>query len=69
MSTWMTTILFLTGAFFTRPPTTFPISSDRTEDLLNALRLIKVEDFCPGSSLTLVMNDDVGKALAFLQDE
>jgi hypothetical protein len=34
--------------------------------LHNTLRLIKVEDFCPGSSLTLVMNDDEGKALAYL---
>ncbi len=39
------------------------------EGLLNTLRLIKVEDFRPGASLTLVMNDDVGKALAFLQQE
>jgi hypothetical protein len=39
------------------------------EGLQDALRLIKVEDFCEGCSLTLVMNDDAGKALAFLQAE
>ena len=39
------------------------------EGLLNTLRLIKVEDFFPGGSLALVMNDDVGKAMAFLQKE
>ena len=39
------------------------------EALLNALRLVKVADFCPGYSITLVMNDDAGKALAFLQED
>jgi hypothetical protein len=39
------------------------------EGLLNTLRLIKVEDFHPGGSLTLVMNDDEGKAMAFIQNE
>ena len=37
-------------------------------DLLKALRLIKVEDFRPGRSLSLVMNDELGKAVAFLVD-
>lgn len=39
------------------------------EGLQHALRLIKVEDFFPGGSMTLVMNDDEGKAMAFLQKE
>ncbi len=37
------------------------------ESLLNCLRLIKVEDFRPGNVLALAMNDDEGKALAFLE--
>ena len=37
-------------------------------DLLKALRLIKVEDFRPGRSLSLVMNDEAGKAIAYLGD-
>jgi hypothetical protein len=42
----------------------------RSDDaLLNTLRLIKVQDCQPGGSLTLVMNDDVGKAMAFFQKE
>jgi hypothetical protein len=39
------------------------------EKLSDALRLIKVEDFRPACSVTLVMNDELGKALAFLREE
>ncbi len=35
--------------------------------LTDCLRLIKVDDFRPGHSLSLVMNDDAGKAVAFLR--
>ncbi len=38
------------------------------EGLLNSLRLIKVEDFRPGHAVSLVMNDDAGKAVAFLRE-
>jgi hypothetical protein len=42
----------------------------RSDETLNgALRLIKVEDFCPGFTLSLVMNDEAGKAVAFLREE
>jgi len=37
--------------------------------LLNALRLIKVDDFSPGSTVSLVMNDENGKAVAFLKED
>jgi hypothetical protein len=43
------------------------VRSDET--LKGALRLIKVEDFRPGCSLSLVMNDEAGKAVAFLRGE
>jgi hypothetical protein len=36
------------------------------ESLLASLRLLKVEDYRPGGVLTLIMNDEVGKAVAFL---
>jgi hypothetical protein len=39
------------------------------ERLLDVLRLIKVQDFRRGCSMTLVMNDEVGKALAFLRED
>ena len=39
------------------------------DDLLNALRMIKVDDFSPDHSLSLVMNDELGKAVAFLKGE
>jgi hypothetical protein len=35
--------------------------------LKKCLRLIQVSDFKPGHHITLIMNDDVGKAVAFLQ--
>jgi len=42
----------------------------RVDDALaNVLRLVKVEDFSPGCSLSLVMNDELGKAVAFLKEE
>lgn len=65
----MTTILIFNRGFFYKTPNHLSDFIRSDEDLLNVLHLIKVDDFCPGSSLTLVMNDDVGKALAFLQDE
>jgi hypothetical protein len=39
------------------------------ETLTGCLRLIQVDDFRPGHHLTLVMKDDVGKAVAFLQPD
>ena len=53
--------------FFYRTPNHLSDFIRSDEGLLNALRLIKVADFCPGHSITLVMNDDVGKAVAFLR--
>lgn len=55
--------------FFYRTPNHLTDFIRSDEGLLNALRLIKVEDFCPGSSMTLVMNDVAGKALAYLCEE
>jgi hypothetical protein len=55
--------------FFYKTPNHFSEFVRANEGLLDALRLIKVDDFCPGYSMTLVMNDDVGKALAFLREE
>jgi hypothetical protein len=56
-------------AFFYKTPNHLSDFVRSDEGLLNALRMIKVEDFCPGCSMTLVMNDDAGKALAFLREE
>jgi hypothetical protein len=55
--------------FFYKTPNRLPdfLADDKT--LLRTLRLIKVEDFRTGHSLSLVMNDDVGKAVAFLREE
>jgi len=37
------------------------------DSLRTSLRLLKVEDFRPGTTLDLIMNDEVNKAVAFLQ--
>jgi hypothetical protein len=37
------------------------------ETLLASLRLLRVEDYRPGHALTLIMNDEAGKAVAFLK--
>ena len=37
--------------------------------LLRTLRLVRVDDFRPGHSLSLVMNDTLGKAVAFLKKD
>lgn len=55
--------------FFYKTPNRLPDFVQADEDLLKALRLIKVDDFCPGRSLSLVMNDEIGKAIAFLVDK
>jgi hypothetical protein len=56
-------------AFFDKTPNRVAdfLAADAT--LLRTLRLIKVDDFRRGHSLSLVMNDDAGKAIAFLQEE
>ena len=55
--------------FFYKTPNHLSEFTRSDEGLLNALRLIKVEDFCPGASITLIMNDEQGKAMAFLQED
>jgi hypothetical protein len=55
--------------FFYKTPNHLSDFIHSDDALLNTLRLIKVQDCQPGGSLTLVMNDDVGKAMAFFQKE
>jgi hypothetical protein len=54
--------------FFYKTPNRLLDKLPGEEILLNCLRLIKVDDYRPGQVLTLVMNDDPGKAVAFLKD-
>lgn len=55
--------------FFDKTPNRLPDFLAADETLLRALRLLKVDDFRPGHSLSLVMNDDEGKAVAFLRED
>jgi hypothetical protein len=55
--------------FFYKTPNRLADFIRADETLVSALRLIKVDDFCPGCTLSLVMNDEVGKAVAFLQEQ
>lgn len=53
--------------FFYGPPNRLADWMPARESLQASLRLIKVEDFRPGHVLTLIMNDEVGRAVAFLR--
>jgi hypothetical protein len=55
--------------FFYKTPNRLPDFLAADETLLRTLRLLKVEDFRSGYSLSLVMNDDAGKAVAFLREK
>jgi len=55
--------------FFDKTPNRLPDFLAADETLLRTLRLLKVDDFRPGHSLSLVMNDDAGKAVAFLRED
>jgi hypothetical protein len=55
--------------FFYETPNHLPDFLNIDEALLRSLRLLKVDDFRPGHSLSLVMNDDAGKAVAFLREK
>jgi hypothetical protein len=52
--------------FFDKTPNRLRDFLPATETLLRTLRLLKVEDFRQGCSVTLVMNDEIGKAVAYL---
>jgi hypothetical protein len=54
-------------SFFYETPNRLPDWLPTEEAILDSLRLIKVDDFRPGTSMFLVMNDDAGKAVAFLK--
>jgi hypothetical protein len=55
--------------FFEETPNRLGEFMEADETLLRALRLIKVEDWREGCSVTLVMNDELGKAIAFLKED
>ena len=53
--------------FFEKTPNHLLEKLPGEEPLLDCLHLIRVGDFRPGHVLSLVMNDEVGKAVAFLR--
>lgn len=55
--------------FFYKTPNHLMEWLSADEILTGCLRLIKVDDFRPGHHLTLVMKEDEGKAVAFLQPD
>lgn len=59
-------VIFNPG-FFQRTPNRLPELLRTEEFLLRALRLIAVDDFCPGGSLSLVMDDDENRAVCFIR--
>lgn len=55
--------------FFEKTPNRLPEFLNADDTLQRCLRLIKVEDYRPGHSLSLVMNDESGKAVAYLCED
>jgi len=55
--------------FFYKTPNRLADFIPADEPLFRSLRLLKVEDYRPGHGLWLVMNDEVGKAVAYLREE
>jgi hypothetical protein len=53
--------------FFYHTPNRLGERLPADEELLSSLRLLKVEDFRAGAAITLIMNDEAGKAVAFLK--
>jgi hypothetical protein len=53
--------------FFEETPNRLGEFMEADEALRRALRVIKVEDWKEGGSLSLVMNDEVGKAVAYIK--
>jgi hypothetical protein len=58
-----------TWDFFEKAPNHLQDFLNANKPLLRSLRLLKVDDFRPGHSLNLVMNDDKGEAIAFLKKD
>jgi hypothetical protein len=55
--------------FFSTPNRLSEWYDSPDEILLNTLRLIDVKDFAPGQLLTLIMDDDESRAVAFLEKD
>jgi len=55
--------------FFYKTPNRLSKWITADAELKKCLRLVRVSDFKPGHHINLVMNDDVGKAIAFLQED
>jgi len=53
--------------FFYKTPNRLPDFLPADDALLNSLRILRVDDFRPGHSLSLVMNDEQNRAVAYLQ--
>ena len=62
-------VTFNRDFFYTTPNRLLDFLPTADETLLASLRLLKVDDFRPGHVMDLIMNDDLGMAVAFLQPE
>lgn len=60
-------VIFNRDFFFSTPNRLPDWYASPDEILLNTLRLIDVQDFAPGQLLTLIMDDDEGRAVGFLE--
>jgi hypothetical protein len=62
-------VIFNRNFFYTTPNRLSDWYPSPDEILLNTLRLIDIQDFAPRQLLTLIMDDDEGRAVGFLELE
>ncbi|MCX6079669.1 MAG: PEP/pyruvate-binding domain-containing protein [Chloroflexi bacterium] len=60
-------VVFRHDFFYSTPNHLSEWSANPDQNLLDTLRLVDVQDFAPGQHLVLVMDDDEGRAVGFLE--
>ena len=61
-------VIFHRDFFYSTPNRLSEWISNPDQNLLETLRLLDVQDFAPGQHLVLVMDDDEGRAVCFLEE-
>lgn len=61
--------IFVKNFFYSTPNRLSEWCSETDQILLQVLRLIEVKDYSPGQHLTLIMDDEEGRAVGFLEND
>jgi hypothetical protein len=62
-------VIFNPDFFYSTPNHLAEWCTSTNKNLLNTIRLVDVHDFAPGQLLSLVMDDDEGRAVGYLEKE